>query len=143
MRQRSRPTLTVLLAALAAAGWLVVVSTVPARADADFAGLMSTAEAYAAAVNASNGPAVQGLVTPELWARIAPTFASNPPPGSLCALTVGQAAPLGAANYGAVYMVCRHPDGVEDIVLLTFKQVNGGWKACGGPTGATRGNPLQ
>lgn len=40
-------------------------------------------------------------------------------------------------------MVCRHPDGVEDIVLLTFKQVNGGWKACGGPTGATRGNPLQ
>ena len=130
-------------ASLAAAAGLVAMVALPSRADADVGSLMTTAEAYASAVNAGNGAAVQGLVTPELWSRLAPAFASNPAPGSLCTLTVGSAAPLGAQGYGAVYLVCRHPDGVEDIVMLTFKQANGSWKVCGGPTGATKGNPLQ
>jgi len=116
----------------------------PAKADTSLQAMQQVAAAYAQALSNADAQALQAVCTPQLWARLQPAFAQGAPAaGSLGVYEPGQAAgALAKPGYYVVYLLCRHPDGVEDVVLCTLKEVGGDWKVCGGPTGATPAQPF-
>ena len=103
----------------------------------------AAAQAFASGLCAADGAAVQAVVTPELWARLQPSF-GNAQPGSFGHMQIIHAHQMiNMSGYTVVSMLWRHPDGVEDVVLLTLKDVGGSWRVCGGPTNRTAATPLQ
>lgn len=98
--------------------------------------------AFADGLNRADGQAVQAVVTPQLWARLQPSF-QGATPGTLGTYKFLDGTLLApGASHAMVTVLCTHADGVEDIVTVTVRKDGAAWKVCGGPGGATT-TPLR
>lgn len=116
----------------------------PARADTsvDVVAMKEAAQRFVDGVNGGNGTAVQAVVTPPLWGRLAPAF-SGVSPGAFGSLEVTQVGlSANRSDFTSIQVLWHQPDGVEDLVTVTLKQVGSEWRVSG-ISGRTAASPLQ
>ncbi|HBP21898.1 MAG TPA: hypothetical protein DEA08_29455 [Planctomycetes bacterium] len=128
-----------LLASLAGLVWSVSDAQAGPQGE-----VHAVAKAFAEGLTAADSTKTQAVCTTQLWARCAPAFNGSPAAGSLGTFRVAQVGyEVNVQGYATALLLCRHPDGVEDVVRITVKKEGNAWKVCGGPSAATTSTPLR
>lgn len=124
--------LAVVLAGLLGAGWFQAADV---RAQgAPPTPWLAVAHDFASALATGDLSRVASYTTAEYQARLVSSLAGQPPGCALSGDGLVQNGALLRADYAAVQLLCRHPDGVEEFVTLTVRLTASGWRVCGGFT---------
>jgi len=105
--------------------------------------MLGAVNGLAAALSAADKVELQARCSPELWARLAPSFAEPRARGSLGHFERTDNGWLAKPGVAVCFVLCRQPDGVEDVLMVTMRQQGDTWKACGGLGSVTPANPLR
>lgn len=121
-------------AGLLAAALLAAASPWAAAQSQGGPGWLDVADRYASALSAHDPAALQAVTTPELWALLEPKVAGAAGGcGVLSTADLVQHGSLLRPGYARVLILCRFPNGTEEFVSVTVKEVGAGtWKVCGG-----------
>jgi hypothetical protein len=89
---------------------------------------------FADAVSSGDMSRVAALTTPEYQTYLTTALSGQPPRCGLSGRDFVQNGARFSAEYATVHLLCRHPNGVEEVVTVTVKLTNGAWKVSGGWT---------
>lgn len=93
------------------------------------------AEGYCEALSQADAAGAEAVTTSAFWGRISPAFDGGPAPGAFGTITTQGLEQHGRslrAGYVEVTALCAYPDGVEELVEITLKDVGGEWRVAGG-----------
>lgn len=117
------------LAAVLALAWQ---GTLQVRAQDPGMPWLSAACDFADAVSSGDMSTVAQFTTPEYQAYLVTALHGQPPHCQLTGRGLTQNGQHLSATYASVQLVCRHPNGVEEIVTVAVRLTDGAWKVCGG-----------